>query len=583
MEPILKPYEQQYIRQKIEAARARHLAKWEAERADYEQQIVLYQGQLETAQTEQEREAAQRVIAHLEREREEARQKAERTLRLDDLRLGSPYYRAEDYELSALTDPEQAEFHLRQTHPEGNPYLQTAFIPQDSADSRFTPRGMKLENYVGALPHLLSLLGHTYVANAEFTSLRVYEERRKYARTPDGELRESSRTFTYQGRKKPCVLRVQSYIIDLDYREIPALAGKSAKEVITLMRAAGKFDLIEPSYFISTSEGRGLYIVYLLSEPYLIWDEPDEGFQPCHAKRIDRWERLLREKLVPQFLEYGADRHATDITRVFRVPGSYHPKVDGFCRIVDFEAVRSSLLRRYSFDELEALTARLPEPPAADRADKPAPKADAEPKPPKRAEKPQPVQHTPVEPSPLVLPDGRRDVPLAQICHRRCLDLETLIRLRDGNLTGHRETLLHIYATQYALFAPSGDAVQERIAEINGMFTQPLAQREIDVAARYRAYRYSDGAILSQLAIQRGELERLQCIGHGRNAQRRNERKRRVRRDSSGVLHTQQRREARNQKILSLHREGRSVRQIASLTECSVGTVHSVIKSQERA
>ena len=470
----------------------------------------------------------------------------------DAYKLSHPYFLCKDYEPIPDLDLSQAHFHIQNTHPDSTAYLQTALIPYGEGQDGFTSWGMNYTAYLDKLPSIVGMMGHTYLASADFTPKPKYNPVTKR---------------TKRRRKKECVISTNSIILDIDYRGSPDLNGKSAEAVIQLMRDDGMFDLLEPSYFICTSKGGGLYIVYLLAEPYTT------DFQQFsqHKAAVERYEAVLKQYLIPAFSPYQADSACSDISRVFRVPCTYNQKSDTWAYIIDYENIKDKPPRRYAFDEIEALAHQLLSPAE--------PEAPAEPaEPPTTAEADEPTPQEPAAAEPISVPVSGE---LAALALNRCTDLEALIRLRRGAMKGKRNLLLHIYATQYRLLERDHDALYSRIEKINGMFCYPLEPDELERVCNGVAYHYTDAAIISNLAITSGELAHLQRIGHSDPEQKKannRERNRRNRRNKDGVLLSEIKRAERNQRIAELHQQGKTYRQISQALGCSLDTISRALK-----
>lgn len=548
MQPRLKPYDQQFERIKLEAASARR----EAQFAEVEQN---YQARLKRIEELNYTDMflKEQILSAAAYNYKEAWGIVHRREERDAFKLTHPYFFCKDYEQIPDLDVSQAQFHIQATHPDSAAYLQTAFIPYGEGQEAFTSWGMTYAAYQDKLPSIVSMYGHTYLASADFTPKPIYNPVTK---------RRKSR------RKKECTVCTHSILLDIDYREIPTLNGKPAEEVVQLMRSDGMFDTLEPSYFICTSQGGGLYIVYLLDEEYLT------GYRDFsqRQKAIARYENLLKVHLIPAFAPYGADSACCDISRVFRLPDTYNQKSDTWVSILDFDSIKSKPPVRHAFADIEALAASLPHaaPP------EPVPVKPATPPEPTEADEP-PAQ----EPAPAERITAPVDSDLAALALARCTDLETLIQLRRGAMKGKRNLFLHIYATQYRLLERGHDALYSRLEKVNGMFCYPLEPDELERIASGVAYSYTDASIISNLAITSGELAHFQRIGHAdpeRKKANNRERNRRKRRNQDGVLLSLLSRAERDQQIFALHAQGQTYRQISQALGCSLGTISKTIQ-----
>lgn len=563
--PTYKPFEQQTDRIKIEAALEKH--QLEQKKATQKHQRKL--DRLEAKHTKMTEDEYKAAHDELLKKRNAELSKIGGKIQKDVFKLNNPYFQINDYALLDSLDIEQALWHIHNTHPDKTAFLQTGLVPHPmTRGDWYRSRGMKYETYLQNLPQIISMLGNTYLASADFCKLSIYNP------------------ITHEkvkGRQKECVQKIHSFILDIDFRERPEYSGLPIEDLIAQMRADGMFDILEPSYFMSTSEGSGMYLVYLLTEPYEIWGLPFHE----RMQKIERYEAVLRNHLIPAFTRYGADEKCSDITRVFRLPNTYNKRSDTWTYIYDFASIKAQPPKKYPFEELEELAHRLYQPPAQAEPEptqpeappveaepvKPAPKAKPREKP------PEPETDFSPEPLPPIAAEPKNN--LVALAIGRCYDLEKLVLLRKGRLRGHRETLLHIYSSQYKLIAADEADLLSRVSLLNQTFCTPQEPQEVQKACSTKSYRYKDSTIISRLAIKQEEIDHFQYIGHADPTSKNEKNKargKRKRRNADGILLTSIKRGERDNLIKQLHQQGQSYRQISESLHCSLGTISKVLR-----
>lgn len=135
----------------------------------------------------------------------------------------------------------------------------------------------------------------------------------------------------FKRRRTRSLMSLNAIYVDLDFRAVVAWRGKSADEVqVALERHCLSLGLPEPSFIIQT--GRGLAAIWLI--------------KPMPPQALARWRAAIRA-LIDLWKGFGADRSCSDVTRVFRIPGTINEKNGQEVRVT------GGSLQRYSFDALE--------------------------------------------------------------------------------------------------------------------------------------------------------------------------------------------------------------------------------------
>lgn len=227
------------------------------------------------------------------------------------------------YDYEALT--EELAFHIKQTHrqQDKNIIFFMKYRPKFLTDlgdqtAQCSFRADQLTPY--KLNRLLTLGRKTdlYCTNCNFQS--------KYSR-------ESFLAYS-----------AECLILDIDYYNIPALEKKNAEGVYSDIKDKVLYPHgLVPAYAIDS--GHGLYIVFLLSEPLLLFKQTQNA----------NLYREMMNALLNLTKGYGSDPSCVDLSRVLRIPQVINSKTDRFSKIIDFDLIKSSPLKRYKIDELTQL------------------------------------------------------------------------------------------------------------------------------------------------------------------------------------------------------------------------------------
>ncbi|TNC51100.1 hypothetical protein FHG66_05980 [Rubellimicrobium rubrum] len=131
-------------------------------------------------------------------------------------------------------------------------------------------------------------------------------------------------------RRSDRLAALGSLYLDLDYWRLPEWAGLAAEEMTAILESElGRCGIPLPSLVVST--GRGLAAIWLLVE--------------LPRAAVPRWRGGLRA-LIELARPLGADPACSDVSRVFRLPGTINPKNGRDVKVI------GGTLARYAFDPL---------------------------------------------------------------------------------------------------------------------------------------------------------------------------------------------------------------------------------------
>lgn len=374
---------------------------------------------------------------------------------------------------------------------------------------------------------------------------------------------------------------------DLDYQKEPAFADKSAEEMKDLvLEDCVKYAIPKPSLVVAT--GHGLHLWWML--------------EPIDTRFRSSWE-TVQSSLQRAFAKYGADAFSIDAARVLRLPGTYNAK-DGNdktpvsllwqCdrKLVKFSTLHNWMRRYETMRWLRSVRDALPDAYAAiplfqldmmlneGRVTLPS----------RVSERPlllplAPDKITPAQPERCARKRARKNETVEECCLRhsaaaksvalnRAFDIETLVRLRGGNVKGMRDNILFMLN---AFLLHAHFSAQKRFSElsaVNRSFIEPLSEKEVSSICYKTKLNYAPAntTIIRKLAITSEEQSVLKTILSPEE-----KRRRAVLLNKTGV-DRETYRETTIQTIVELLSEGMSVSAIAKKIGRSRVTVYNWIK-----
>ena len=289
----------------------------------------------------------------------------------------------------------------------------------------------------------------------------------------------SQNTFYRKARRIETVRQLRSLYVDLDCY----LFNYTPNQILMWLEADFFRNTIpEPNMIIFSGQG----IV-------LIWK-----IEPAPYMALPLWQ-AIQNYLIDKLRPLGGDPRAADAARIFRLAGSISSK--------NGNEVKVQYRHDYEYTLREIQDEYLPD------------------------LKPQTEKSRP----------GRKK----KILHlfnvytlhgARLQDLDRLVNLRHGDMSGHRETTLFLYRYWSCCFEQDPETAIQHTLEFNRMFTHPLSEREVLRATRsaekaYHAksnkeaneraqamgypgagYRISNAKLISWLDITREEQKHLRTI-----------------------------------------------------------------------
>ena len=270
-------------------------------------------------------------------------------------------------------------------------------------------------------------------------------------------------TFYKTYRRIECIKELNVLFIDLD-----TYKTDFTKEQILINLNENHFKQSMPIPNFIIDSGRGLYLIWLIKK--------------VPSMALPLW-KAVEEYFYKTLKEFGADRQALDATRILRVPGSFNSKTHTEVKIIDNYD--------YLYELREIQSEYMPE--LSEKA-------------PVRRGRPKKVKYIFRERS---------------LYYARIMDIIKLCELREYDLKGHRELILFLYRYYLCYFTEDVEKALYDTLELNSMFKQPLAEKEVTRATKSaetvfkkenKDYKYKNETLINLLEISDEEQKEMITI-----------------------------------------------------------------------
>lgn len=388
-------------------------------------------------------------------------------------------------------------------------------------------------------------------------------------------------------RQKDNIGHLTAFFTDIDYSKIKEYKGQSPSRVTDeVLNHCKKFHLPLPTMVIST--GHGLHVWWMLN-------------RPMQARFIHVWD-AIQACIYNEFKSFGADACAKDAARFLRVPGTANVKnknapvevavtyMNSYRRAVDFDSmyrwakkqhkanwlrhirrISSNVSKDIPLYQLESLIAEgkihipakekfvsfVPNEPAPSYTEPPLEKIIQ-----KRVRRSESEEEC----------SRRHQVKALSVNPMRVKDLETLVAIRKGEMTGQRELFLHHYRNTLARCGFNIKEQAQRLAEVNATFTEALPENEVkNILNQRKLYMAKNETIIRDLEITHVEQMMLLTIIDKDERERR-----RVQRNKCGTSNDER---VKNicANILKYIALGKSNSEIAAIIGCTARTIRNYI------
>lgn len=330
---------------------------------------------------------------------------------------------------------------------------------------------------------------------------------------------------------------------------------------------------------------------------YNTWDLVNEGKIPCptmvissgrgahlywrieHApyQALATWQEL-EDYLCYQLKKLGADKKATDATRILRLPDTLNSRNNKECKVM---LINNNIYSMYDLREKYLKW------------------------------KPKIFKVVEVDGKVYSKVNNSKVIQFftSYTLHMaREEDILTICKLRGFNVTGYRNMILHCYAYWLGVTHRKLNELSDEVNKLNNRFTEPLKQNEVDAILRcvpkaiekfinYEqglrsgevkrvskgmrdkgGYWYKNETLIDRLDITLDEQRHLKTIisakeKYRRNADTKKEKQRAARRNTKGLTKRQQEKEVLINKVKELKLQGFTQKQASEILNKSIRTI----------
>lgn len=331
-----------------------------------------------------------------------------------------------------------------------------------------------------------------------------------------------------ENRQKDNVGHLIAFFTDIDYAKLKKHRNKRPEEVAAeILEQCRQHKMPLPSFIVYT--GHGLHVWWVLQNP-------------VDSRFIHVWDEI-QLSIHSEFHSFGADARARDAVRFLRVPGTTNAKEkDKPVRVatvfanqnrkyVSFDAMYRWAARRHKAMWLHSIRCSVAELTEAvplhlvnnliETGKIEVPEKNPfipfiECKPIEGIFLPtleRPIQKREREAETAEECSRRHQVKALSVNPMRLRDLQTLVKLRGGKLTGCRELLLYHFHNTLMRCGFDIKEQARRIGELNNQFTEPLPKCEIkSILNQRKLYMARNATIIRDLDITPQEQVAMQTI-----------------------------------------------------------------------
>lgn len=242
----------------------------------------------------------------------------------------------------------------------------------------------------------------------------------------------SLNAFKYGSRRETDLMQIRNIGLDLDIYKVGVRVEEAIDEITALIIDD---TLPEPNLFIES--GRGVQLIY--------------GIHGGAAPQMSWMTRYITSQYIAKLAFLGADPQTTDPTRVLRFPGTINQKNKVQVKVEIWNPVEYSLQDLYKYVT----------PIEKKRRPRKRKKRDV-----------------------VILSPPAGVVNLYSLNTKKKDDLELLVSLRKGKMTGYRNTFLYTYSFTVALILKNQAGTITFARQINEKFREPLLKKEVETAAK---------------------------------------------------------------------------------------------------
>lgn len=364
----------------------------------------------------------------------------------------------------------------------------------------------------------------------------------------------SVNTFYIPRRGNDNVRHLNAFYVDLDIYNV----GLSKNQAIEQIEFLINTDRIpQPTMIIDS--GRGLYAIWKINSV------------PGKFKNVQRLYSHIQKYLIETMTEIGSDPQASDMARVLRTPGTYNTKSNSVVKVMRSEGIVYAMryLQEFMNDNIgydqESINKRNKERKERQRRNK---------------------QKGLYKKGKLSCLFNYYTLAIA-----RENDIRKVCELRDYDVVGYRNMIVHIYAYQVLLIEKNVHVARDKTKELNNKFTIPLEIESVNevINTVYKAYQdhlrdkskgynYKNQTIIKKMNITFEEQKEMKTlISMEEKRQRDYANRREKRRDKKGLTAKQQEIRDRQLKVSVLYKKGLNQSQIAKELGVHKSTISRIL------
>lgn len=344
-------------------------------------------------------------------------------------------------------------------------------------------------------------------------------------------------------REREYLWQLHRFYIDIDH--------KAGTEPIDLFEVVGAVEQLaeekkipQPTEYINS--GRGIHIY---------WD-----INNCHIMLLDLWEKIENhlfntiKELERSIKNISVDTRVKDPTRLLRLPGTINSKNNSKCY-----SMLKNESNKYNIFDLKKAYIKVNK------------------------------QYRKNKSKITYLPTKN----LYTLNMSRIEDFKHIVRLRNGDIKGYRNTLIMLYSYHYRLV--NEITVEELIKvtkEFNKSFKEPYKAKELVAVCRSvnrtvkhfqedntKGYKFTNKYIINALDLEEQEQRKLlTIISTGEKYRRKNIKRNEARRNDEGLTSRQQQKNELINKVKELKKQGLKQVEIADKLGITKGTVSKYLK-----
>lgn len=356
----------------------------------------------------------------------------------------------------------------------------------------------------------------------------------------------SVNSFFIPKRNNSNARQINAFYVDLDhYKEFI-----SQEDVMAAIDFLVKTErLPEPTMIIDS--GRGLYAMWLIESV------------PAKFKSVQKLYSHIEKHLIDVLKDFGSDPQASDIARVLKAPSTYHHVTGKMVEVLQYNANHYTMRFMQQWFNDSAMT-DYDEQKIVERKAKNKPRT-------KR------LQHL---------------YNFYSLAIARSEDLIKLCEMRCYEMSGHRNTLLHMFAYQMFLIHNNYYIVRSKVAELNDKLSDPIPTPDLIAVVKTclrayedhreditKGYNYRNDTIIKKLAITLDEQRQLKTIiSKEEKYNRNNQRRQKQRRVEDGLTTRERALNENMNKVSELIKQGFKQTQIASELGLDKGYISKLVK-----